>query len=54
MTSNIQKYIEKKDFVNAYKIANLANTEQDLKLLGVEALQAGEFELAKRVQSKHF
>lgn len=34
----MQKYLEKKDFENAYKVANLGTTDQDMKLLGVESL----------------
>jgi hypothetical protein len=42
------KYIEKKDFVKAYEIANLGITENDFKTLGIEALNNGNFEIAKR------
>jgi len=40
----------------AYKLACLGITEQDFRLLGTEALQNGDFEIAKKVYSfyKHF
>jgi len=48
-TSNLVKYIEKKDFRSAYKVACLGSTEQDFKALGIEALQNGDFEIASKV-----
>ncbi|CAD8070453.1 unnamed protein product [Paramecium primaurelia] len=47
-TANMQKYLEKKDFQNALKIACLGVTEQDIRTLGIEALIAGEFDIARR------
>ncbi|CAD8208598.1 unnamed protein product [Paramecium pentaurelia] len=47
-TANMQRYLEKKDFLNALKIACLGVTEQDIRALGIEALIAGEFEIARR------
>ena len=48
-TSSLLKYIEKKDFKMAYKLACLGITEQDFRLLGTEALQNADFEIAKKV-----
>lgn len=48
-TSSLLKYIEKKDFKMAYKLACLGITEQDFRLLGSEALQSGDFDIAKKV-----
>lgn len=48
-TSSLLKYIEKKDFKMAYKVACLGITDQDFRLLGIEALQNGDFEIAKKV-----
>ena len=44
-----KKYIEKKDFKTAYKLACLGITEQDFKLLGKESLQGGDLEIARKV-----
>lgn len=52
-TSSLLKYIEKKDFKMAYKLACLGITEQDFRLLGTEALQNADFEIAKKV-NLHF
>jgi len=40
--------LEKKDFQMAYKLACLGVTEQDWRSLGIEALMAKNFELAKK------
>ena len=48
-TTSLLKYIEKKDFKTAYKLACLGITEQDFKLLGTEALQGGDIEIARKV-----
>ena len=45
----MMKFIEKKDFYHAYKIASLGITENDFKILGIEALTNSEFDMAKRV-----
>lgn len=50
-TSSLLKYIEKKDFKMAYKLACLGITDQDFRLLGLEALQSGDFEIAKKVHN---
>jgi len=47
-TSSLIKYIENKDFKSAYQVACLGITEQDFKSLGIEALQNGDFEIARR------
>ena len=49
-TSSLLKYIERKDFKMAYKLACLGITEQDFRLLGTEALQSADFEIAKKVK----
>ena len=48
-TTCLIKYIEKKDFKMAYKLACLGITEQDFKMLGIESLQGCDFEIAKKV-----
>lgn len=47
-TSSLLKYIENKDFKSAYNVACLGITEQDFKSLGIEALQNGNFEIARK------
>lgn len=49
-TTSLIKYVEKKDFASAYRVACLGITEQDFKYLGQEALQAGDFETALKVR----
>ena len=48
-TTSLVKYIEKRDYASAYRVACLGITEQDFKFLGVESLQAGDFETATKV-----
>ena len=50
-TSSLIKYIENKDFKQAYNVACLGLTEQDFKSLGIEALQNGEFDIARKVKN---
>lgn len=47
-TPSLIKYIEKKNYTQAYKIACLGLAEQDFRLLGIEALQGGDFDIARR------
>lgn len=47
-TASLIKYVEKKDFIAAYKVACLGITEQDFRYLGQEALQAGNLEIAAK------
>ena len=48
-TASLLKYIEKKDFKTAHKLACLGITEQDFRLLGIEALKGMDFDIAKKV-----
>ena len=48
-TTTILKYIEKKDYDTAYKVACLGFAESDFKILGTEALTNKNFEIAKKV-----
>ena len=50
-TSSLLKYTQKKDFKTAYKIACLGITQQDFKMLGMEALLDQDFEIARKVNS---
>jgi intraflagellar transport protein 122 len=47
-SSTFYRFLEKKDFIMAYKIACIGVTEQDWRALGTEALLAKNFFLAKR------
>lgn len=47
-SSTFFRFLEKKDFEMAYKLACLGVTEQDWRALGVEALQAKDFMYAKK------
>ena len=47
-SSTFYRFLEKKDFKMAYQIASLGVTEQDWRALGIEALQAQEFNVAKK------
>ena len=49
-TTSLIKYVEKKDFEAAYKVACLGITEQDFRYLGIESLQAGNFDIATKVK----
>eukprot|EP00828_Plagiopyla_frontata_P043467 TRINITY_DN678_c0_g1_i2.p1 TRINITY_DN678_c0_g1~~TRINITY_DN678_c0_g1_i2.p1 ORF type:complete len:953 (-),score=153.20 TRINITY_DN678_c0_g1_i2:31-2889(-) len=55
-TYSLLKYIEKKQFNMAYKLACLGITDQDFKLLGIEALKYGEIKIAKKcfIRTKDF
>ena len=48
-TNSLIKYIEKKDFKSAYKVACLGVTEQDFRYLGSEALINVDFDIANKV-----
>ena len=48
-TNSLIKYIEKKDFKSAYKVACLGVTEQDFRYLGSEALINIDFDIANKV-----
>ena len=45
-SSTLVKFIEKKDFKMAYKLACLGVTDNDIRMLGTEALQNNDFEIA--------
>lgn len=47
-SSVFYRFLEKKDFAMAYKIACIGVTEQDWRALGIEALLAKNFALAKK------
>ena len=47
-SSTFFRFLEKKDFQMAYKLACLGVTEQDWRALGVEALQNKNFKYAKK------
>lgn len=47
-SSTFFRFLEKKDFTMAYKLACLGVTEQDWRALGVEALQQKNFRYAKK------
>lgn len=49
LTSIMTKYIEKKEYGKAFDITNLGSTSNDFKLLGIEALNAQEYNIAKKV-----
>jgi len=46
--ASLAKFIENRDFESAYKVACMGITEQDFKYLGLEALQAGDFDVASK------
>lgn len=48
-SSTLVKFIEKKDFKMAYKLACLGVTDNDIRMLGTEALQNNDFEIAEKV-----
>lgn len=45
-SSTLLKYIEKKEFNMAYKLACLGVPQNDLRFLGLEALQNQDFDIA--------
>ncbi len=47
-SSTFYRFLEKKDYAMAYKIACIGVTEQDWRALGIEALLAKNFFLAKK------
>ena len=47
-SANVQKFIEQKDFNQAYEMASLGITDSDFQNLGYEALSNGEFDIAIR------
>jgi len=47
-SSTLLKYIEKKEYQMAYKLACLGVPENDLRFLGMEALQNQDFEIAEK------
>ena len=47
-SSTLVKFIEKKEFEMAYKLACLGVPENDLRFLGVEAFQQQNFEIAEK------
>jgi len=47
-SASLYRYIEKKDFETAYRVACLGVTEADWRLLALDALQALKFEYAKK------
>ena len=50
-SSTLVRFIEKKDFQTAYKLASLGIADNDIRMLGIEALQNGEFDIAEKVDS---
>lgn len=47
-TNTMTEYIKKKNYKQAYAIACLGITTQDFKILGMDAVQNQEFEIAKK------
>ena len=47
-SSTFYRFLEKKDYTMAYKIACLGVTEQDWRALGIECLLAKQFQLARK------
>lgn len=47
-SSTLLKYIEKKEYSMAYKLACLGVPDNDLRFLGMEALQNQDFEIAEK------
>lgn len=47
-SSTLVKFIEKKDFEMAYKLACLGVPENDLRFLGIQAFQSQNFEIAEK------
>ncbi len=47
-SSTFFRFLDRKDFVMAYKLACLGVTEQDWRALGTEALQQKNFRYAKK------
>ena len=47
-SSTLVKFVEKKDYAMAYKLACLGVPENDLRYLGIEALQNQDFEIAEK------
>lgn len=47
-TLSVVKYIERKDYITAYKVACSGSTDQDFKILGIEALKYGDFDTAMK------
>lgn len=48
MTVSMIRFIEKKDFANAYRMACLGVTEQDWRYLATESLKNYMFEISKK------
>ena len=48
LSSTFFRFLERKDFSMAYKLACLGVTEQDWRALGIEALTAKDFHFAKK------
>ncbi|CAD5225649.1 unnamed protein product [Bursaphelenchus xylophilus] len=48
LTSQLLQYLDAKAFADAYELASLGVTEKDWQLLGIEALENMEFEVAKK------
>jgi intraflagellar transport protein 122 len=47
-SSTLLKYIEKKEYAMAYKLACLGVPDNDLRFLGMESLQNQDFEIAEK------
>ena len=47
-STTLVKYIEKKEFAMAYKLACLGVPDNDLRFLGIEALQNQDYEVAEK------
>ncbi len=47
-SASLYRYLEKKDFVNAYAIACLGVTDSDWRLLAIEALQGMKLDIARK------
>lgn len=47
-SASLYRYLEKKDFINAYKIACLGVTENDWRTLAIQALSGLNFEIARK------
>lgn len=47
-TTTMMKFIEKRDYRNAYQLSCLGASNNDFKVLGIEALNNQEFEIAMK------
>jgi intraflagellar transport protein 122 len=47
-SASLYRYLEKKDYVNAYAIACLGVTDGDWRLLALEALQGMKLDIARK------